>query len=91
MPSTTTFPAVPAHRPALPVRRHIAIYFLGGVDEIPGLVGLLPRMVHELSVDIHDGVRESSMVCTVMLPGDEVEELLAHLRDRPAVVSCELT
>lgn len=75
------------------VRRRIATYFVGGVTEIPGLAGLLAqrgRAVHELSVDIRDGVRESSMVCAVLLPGDEIEPLLDRLRELPAVVSAEL-
>lgn len=79
---------------SLLVRRRIAAYFLGGVSEIPAIVGALPArgcLVHELSVGIRDGVKESSMACTVMLPADGVEPLLAHLRDLPAVVSAELS
>ncbi|RZQ63928.1 hypothetical protein [Amycolatopsis suaedae] len=75
------------------VRRRIATYFTGGVDQVPGLVGTLAQhglKVHELSVDIRDGVRESSMMCAVLLPGEEVEPLLARVRDLPAVVSAEL-
>ncbi|QWF84083.1 hypothetical protein [Amycolatopsis sp. CA-230715] len=78
---------------AVLVRRRIATYFVGGIAEIPRLVGLLAQrghVVHELSVDIRDGVRESSMVCAVLLPGDETEPLLDHLRELPAVVSAEL-
>ncbi|HJQ47526.1 MAG TPA: hypothetical protein VJ870_14605 [Amycolatopsis sp.] len=83
----------PARRSAMLLRRRIATYFTGGVEEIPGLVGQLAgqgHLVHELSVDIRDGVRESSMVCTVLLATDEIDSLLAHLRDLPAVVSSEL-
>lgn len=89
---TTTSLDVPAHRSSLLVRRRVATYFVGGVEEIPGLVGLLPQrgIVHELSVDIRDGVKESSMVCTIMLPGEEIELLLTRLRELPAVVSSEL-
>jgi hypothetical protein len=75
------------------VRRRIATYFVGGVEEIPRLVGLLPKQgcsVHELSLDIRDGVEESSLVCTIMLPAGEIELLLARLRELPAVVSAEL-
>ncbi|TNC25843.1 hypothetical protein [Amycolatopsis alkalitolerans] len=89
MSSTTA----PPRRPALLVRRRIATYFLGGVTEIPCLVGALAKQgcaVHELSVDIRDGVRESAMICTVMAPGEEIELLLARLRGLPAVVSSEL-
>jgi hypothetical protein len=84
---------VPASRSSLLVRRRIATYFVGGVEEVPALVAALAqhgRIVHELSVDIRDGVRESSMVCTVLLPGDEIEHLLARLRELPAIVSSEL-
>ncbi|NKQ52208.1 hypothetical protein HFP15_04870 [Amycolatopsis sp. K13G38] len=83
----------PATRPAMLLRRRIAAYFVGGVDAVPTLVGALAQrghLVHELSVDIRDGVRESSMVCTILLPSDETEHLLAHLRELPAVVSAEL-
>ncbi|HVV07829.1 hypothetical protein [Amycolatopsis sp.] len=83
-----------ATRTSMPVRRRIAAYFVGGVEEIPGLVTLLAhggRVVHELSVDIRDGVRESSMTCAVLLPADEIEPLLTGLRGLPAVVSAELT
>jgi hypothetical protein len=92
MSSTTSF-AVPAPRSALLLRRRIATYFVGGVEEVPGLVGALAqdgRLVHELSVDIRDGVRESSMVCAVLLAGDEIEPLLDRLRALPSVVSSEL-
>ncbi|MDQ0380346.1 hypothetical protein [Amycolatopsis thermophila] len=89
----TAYPTAPAPR-SLPVRRRIATYFTGGVEEIPRLVGVLAQrghLVHELSVDIRDGVRESSMACAVLLPGDEIEQLLTRLRELPAVVSAELT
>jgi len=79
-------------RSPLLLRRRIATYFTGGVEAVPSLVGALAargHLVHELSVDIRDGVRESSMVCTVLLPGEETEQLLAHLRDLPEVVSAE--
>ena len=89
---STSF-AVPAPRSALLLRRRIATYFVGGVEEVHGLVGALAqdgRLVHELSVDIRDGVRESSMVCAVLLAGDEIEPLLDRLRALPSVVSSEL-
>jgi hypothetical protein len=73
------------------VRRRIATYFTGGVDGIPNLLGTLAdRMVHDLSVDIRDGVRESSMVCAVLLPDEETDLLLTRLRQLPSVVSAEL-
>lgn len=83
----------PAARLAMLLRRRIAAYFVGGVDAVPALVGALAQrghLVHELSVDIRDGVRENSMVCTILLPSDETEYLLAHLRELPGVVSAEL-
>ncbi|NIH84348.1 hypothetical protein [Amycolatopsis granulosa] len=85
--------ATPAPRPSLLVRRRIATYFTGGVEQVPALVGALAqqgRTVHELSVDIRDGVRESSMVCAVLLPGEEIGLLLSRLRELPGVVSAEL-
>jgi hypothetical protein len=75
------------------LRRRIATYFTGGAQEVPALIGALAgdgRLTHELSVDIRDGVRESSMVCAVLLAGDEIEPLLDRLRELPAVVSAEL-
>lgn len=87
---STSF-AVPAPRSAMLLRRRIATYFTGGAEQIPALVGALAgRRVHELSVDIKDGVRESSMVCAVLLAADETGALLDRLRELPAVVSAEL-
>ncbi|UOX89164.1 hypothetical protein MUY14_00505 [Amycolatopsis sp. FBCC-B4732] len=87
MSSPTSF----ATRPAMLLRRRIATYFTGGAGEIPALVRALGgTSVHELSVDIRDGVRESSMVCAVLLGGDEIDGLLEQLRALPAVVSAEL-
>lgn len=82
---------VPAAR-ALLVRRRIATYFLGGVDAVPGLIGVLAgdHLVHDLSVDIRDGVTESSMVCSVLVPADEIALLLGCLRELSSVVSAEL-
>jgi hypothetical protein len=78
---------------SLMVRRRFATYFTGGVEGIPALVGVLSergRIIHELSVDIRDGVRESNLACAVLLPGDEVDGLLDRLRELPSVVSAEL-
>ncbi|MEQ0565341.1 hypothetical protein ABJI51_40215 [Amycolatopsis sp. NEAU-NG30] len=83
-------PTFPATRTAL-LRRRIATYFVGGAEQIPQLVRALDgRLVHELSVDVKDGVRESSMVCAVLLAAEEIEPLLDGLRALPAVVSAEL-
>lgn len=85
-PSSTTFA-----RPLL-VRRRIATYFVGGAEGIPALVAALAergRVIHELSVDIRDGVRESSMVCAILLPDNEIGDLLDSLRELPSVVSAE--
>lgn len=90
--SISTFESA-APRATLLVRRRIATYFTGGAEQVPSLIGALSqqgRTVHELSVDIRDGVRESSMVCAVLLPGEEIDLLLARLRELPAVVSAEL-
>ncbi|MET8853919.1 hypothetical protein [Amycolatopsis sp. NPDC004625] len=87
---STSF-AVPAPRSAMLLRRRIATYFVGGAEQIPALVGALEgHPVHELSVDIKDGVRESSMVCAVLLAADETETLLDRLRTLTPVVSAEL-
>ncbi|MDT7805260.1 MAG: hypothetical protein QOI78_8693 [Actinomycetota bacterium] len=74
------------------VRRRIATYFTGGAEGIPALVGALSeqgRVIHELSVDVRDGVRESNLACAVLLPGDELDGLLDRLRALPSVVSAE--
>ncbi|GLY34310.1 hypothetical protein Amsp01_003340 [Amycolatopsis sp. NBRC 101858] len=87
---STSF-AIPAARSAMLLRRRIATYFVGGAEEIPALVGALDgHLVHELSVDIKDGVRESSMVCAVLLAAEDTEPLLGRLRELPSVVSAEL-
>ncbi|WP_410661654.1 hypothetical protein [Amycolatopsis sp. lyj-112] len=87
--SLTTF-QVPAPRTSLMVRRRIATYFVGGVEQIPGLVDALACLVHELSVDVRDGVRESTMTCAVLVGEDSVDQLLERLRRLPSVVSSEL-
>lgn len=87
---STSF-ALPASRPAMLLRRRIATYFTGGAEQLPALVGALDGcLVHELSVDIKDGVRESSMACAVLLAGDQTGPLLERLRELPSVVSSEL-
>jgi len=87
--SVTSF-QIPAPRTSLMVRRRIATYFVGGVDQIPALVAALGCLVHDLSVDVRDGVRESTMTCAVLVAEAEVDALLDRLRDLSAVVSSEL-
>ncbi|MEV7554325.1 hypothetical protein AB0N89_32315 [Amycolatopsis sp. NPDC089917] len=87
--SLTTF-QVPAPRSSMLVRRRIATYFVGGVDRIPGLVDALGCLVHDLSLDVRDGVRESTMTCAVLIAEDEIEPLLERLRGLDAVMSSEL-
>ncbi|MBB4688686.1 hypothetical protein [Amycolatopsis jiangsuensis] len=85
-------PSFPATRPAFLPRRRIATYFTGGIEEIPALVGALAetgRHVHDLSVDVRDGVSESSMACAVLVSAEEMDALLDRLRELPAVVSAE--
>jgi len=80
-------------RSSLLVRRRIATYFTGGIEEIHSLVDALAQRghrVHDLSVDVRDGVRESSMVCAVLVADGEIEPLLERLRALTAVVSSEL-
>ncbi|RSM75614.1 hypothetical protein DL991_26290 [Amycolatopsis sp. WAC 01375] len=81
---------IPAPRSSMLVRRRIATYFVGGVDQIPGLVDALGCLVHDLSVDVRDGVRESTMTCAVLIDAGEVEPLLDRLRGLSSVVSSEL-
>ncbi|RSN54250.1 hypothetical protein DMH01_35360 [Amycolatopsis sp. WAC 04182] len=86
--STVSF-QIPAPRSSMLVRRRIATYFVGGVEQIPGLVEALGCLVHDLSVDVRDGVRESTMTCAVLIDADEVEPLLERLRGLSSVVSSE--
>ncbi|MEV6643675.1 hypothetical protein [Amycolatopsis sp. NPDC051371] len=87
---STSF-AFPATRSAMLLRRRIATYFVGGAEQIPALVSALEgHLVHELSVDVKDGVRESGMVCAVLLAAEDTEPLLGRLRELPSVVSAEL-
>ncbi|WP_406637836.1 hypothetical protein [Amycolatopsis sp. WGS_07] len=92
--SLSTFSSAPyTSAPAMLVRRRIATYFVGGIDQIPGLVATLSqhgKLIHELSVDVREGVRESSMVSTVLVSPDALDPLLDALRDLPSVVSAEL-
>lgn len=81
---------IPTPRSSMLVRRRIATYFVGGVEQIPGLVEALGCLVHDLSVDVRDGVRESTMTCAVLIDTDEVEPLLDRLRGLASVVSSEL-
>lgn len=84
---------IPHARSSSLVRRRIATHFTGGVDGVHALTTVLRQQgckVHELSVDVGDGVRESSMLCTVMMPTDDVDALLERLRRLPSVVSSEL-
>ncbi|MQA63211.1 MAG: hypothetical protein GEU86_17345 [Actinophytocola sp.] len=83
----------PSTQPSFLVRRRIATYFTGGIEGILNLISVLRQRgykVHDLSVDIRDGVRESSMACTVMVTNDDIDLLLEHLRQLPSVVSSEL-
>ncbi|GAB3735801.1 hypothetical protein GCM10027598_62280 [Amycolatopsis oliviviridis] len=81
---------VPAPRSSMLIRRRIATYFVGGVEQIPGLVDALGCLVHDLSLDVRDGVRESTMTCAVLIAEDEIDPLLDRLRELDAVVSSEL-
>ncbi len=79
--------------PSFLARRRIATYFTGGTNGVLTLVSALQQRgfaVHDMSVDIRDGVPESSMVCTVMVTNDDITLLLDHLRDLSTVVSAEL-
>lgn len=81
---------IPAPRSSMLVRRRIATYFVGGVEQIPGLVEALGCLVHDLSVDVRDGVRESTMTCAVLIDTDQIDPLLERLRGLSSVVSSEL-
>ncbi|PRX44913.1 hypothetical protein B0I33_11011 [Prauserella shujinwangii] len=84
---------MPTARSTFPVRRRVATYFTGGVEGLLTVSSTLHQggcKVHDLAVDIRDGVTESSMVCTVLTTESEVDLLLDRLRLLPAVVSSEL-
>lgn len=89
----TSYRPVQRTRPPVLVRRRIATHFTGGVEGMLNLADMLRERgykVHDLSVDIRDGVRESSMVCTVMVTNNDVDQLLDQLRCLNPVVSSEL-
>ncbi len=80
-------------RPPFPVRRRITVCFTGGVEGVLTLSAALhhgDHKVHDLTVDIRDGVAESSAVCTVMTAERDVDPLLERLRALSAVISAEL-
>ncbi|WP_199435324.1 hypothetical protein [Qaidamihabitans albus] len=84
---------IPAARSSFPVRRRIATYFTGGVEGLLTLSSTLRQgdcKVHDLTVDIRDGVTESSMVCTIMATDMDIDPLLDRLRRLPPVTSSEL-
>ncbi|MBK1783568.1 hypothetical protein [Prauserella cavernicola] len=77
-------------RAAFPMRRRIATYFTGGVEGLSTLSAALHEggyQVHDLTVDIRDGVAESSVVCTILTA--DLDQLLDDLRELPTVVSAE--
>lgn len=45
--------------------------------------------IRDLSVDLREGVVETRVTCTVVLPADELPVLLERLRRLPAVTSAE--
>ncbi|MEV4314973.1 hypothetical protein [Actinocrispum sp. NPDC049592] len=85
MPSTEFDDGYPAHRP-------ITVYVTGGLREALRVAMLLHSRnyrVRALSLDIREGVVESTVKCTVSLTMAETALLLARLRRLPSVVSAE--
>jgi len=82
-------PLVHTDRPAAPSYRRVAVRAIGGVDGLFRIVGLLRERryrVRDMSVDVREGVVESTVRCTVLLNGDDLGLLLHRLRRLPQVV-----
>jgi hypothetical protein len=94
MTATLTRPTVVA-RPAardLVAQRRVTAYVGGGLDGALRVVAMLRgRMyrVHDLSVDVRDGVVESPVSATVSLTAAEADLLVERLRRMPVVVSAD--
>ncbi|MGY6653606.1 hypothetical protein ACXIZN_15670 [Amycolatopsis sp. TRM77291] len=62
---------------------------LEGAARVVMLLRASSYRVRDMTVEVREGVVESSVQCTVWLDQDDVETLLRRLRRTPGVVSAE--
>jgi hypothetical protein len=63
-----------------------------GLDGVLRVVTVLrgrQYRIRDLNVEMHDGVVESRVRCTLVLPASQLDLLLERLRRLPAVMSAE--
>jgi hypothetical protein len=88
-PPVPQWSAVPSD---VPVHRAVTAHVTDGLDGVLRVVTVLRGRryrVRDLSVDVRDGVVESRVRCTLVLPAGELDLLLERLRRLPAVMSAE--
>ncbi len=76
----------------VPVPRAVTAHVTDGLDGVLRVVMVVRGRryrVRDLSVDVRDGVVESRVRCTLVLPAGELDLLLSRLRRLPAVMSAE--
>lgn len=76
--------------PECPTPRRVTTYLVDGLHGISRVISLFHSRryrVINLSVQVRDGVVESSIDCTVLLCAGELDVLLERLRRIPSVVT----
>jgi hypothetical protein len=76
----------------VPVHRAVTAHVTDGLDGVLRVVTVLRGRryrIRDLAVDVRDGVVESRVRCTLVLPAAELDLLLERLRRLPAVMSAE--
>ena len=91
-PSSDPAPRWVAAPSDVPVHRAVTAHVTDGLDGVLRVVTVLRGRryrIRDLSVDVRDGVVESRVRCTLVLPAGELDLLLERLRRLPTVVSAE--
>lgn len=76
----------------VPVHRAVTAHVADGLDGVLRVVTVLRGRryrIRDLNVEMRDGVVESRVRCTLVLPASELDLLLERLRRLPAVMSAE--
>lgn len=84
--------SAPSAERDLVAHRCVTAYVAGGLDGTLRVVAMLRGRryrVHDLTVEVRDGVVESRVSATVSLTSADAELLLERLRRMPAVVSAD--
>jgi hypothetical protein len=74
------------------VHRAVTAHVTDGLDGVLRVVTVLRGRryrIRDLAVEVRDGVVESRVRCTLVLPAGELDLLLERLRRLPAVMSAE--